>query len=85
MPLFWAAVAAVIIGFLVASWNTKGLIPATFLGFFGVMWGLGKLGARYGDDFVFDLVYKVRKSTFAQGLKAVKGKFCPIIEFEDDI
>lgn len=92
MPLFWGAIVGGLSAslFLLAklSWLTKGIFPAILATAFLVYWLLNHYsrtvrdGARSFGYKVEDVVEKVLKSVFWQGVKAVKGKFCPIIRFE---
>lgn len=71
IPLFWALIVIGIGVLLAIIWLHPGQTAAA-VGLIGAFLGTVWLAAQTSS-------HKFQQSTFVQGVKAIKGKYCPII------
>lgn len=88
MPLFWllisSAVLGLVYGVLYFAWTYTTVALSVVLGTVALglfLFYLQKHSSKI-DLITSNACDLVMESTFVQGLKTVKGKFCPIITFE---
>jgi hypothetical protein len=82
MPLFFLLVAAGVVTCLASFW----FVPGMAFGVVGILFSIALLTVilSYVEDRrYFPMAsYAVRNSVFGQGVKAIKSKICPFIDFE---
>lgn len=86
MPLFWLIVLTTIVMFSYAvgalTWRTRGILPLLVGIVVGTLYLIERKKKVIGY-WVEDTGDRLGESVFVQGLMTIKGKFCPLIRFED--
>ena len=78
MPLFWAMAGGAVGAFVYESILSKGILPLLVVGVLAGVTGLVYILINV----VPSIKDYVKESTFVAGIKAVKSKFCPIVEIK---
>ena len=79
MPLCWVLIGIFITGFGIAIWEHLTTFSLAFVCILATIGLSGGLCALIHTDWGTVTINSVKESTLFQGLKTVKGRFCPII------